>query len=531
VGAAGAVLAVAALILAGSVGWVANDRATRRQLTAVEARKALDESADWLRRRRLPEALSAARRAVAVLPPGGQADPVVQGAAEARLADLELLTRFEDVLLQWISSENGGWNLTRKDELYGRIFRESGLDVDALSVAEAGERIRGRTAPVELAAALDEWYFVRRYKPAPGEDYGRSPAVAARWKHLLRVARAADPDGWRTRLREALEQEDWGAMADLASQEEAAHQFSPTVMRLFHALDRGAKSVRPAVTLLRRAQRHHPDDFWINLELAGSLRALGPSGQKEAIGFARVAVALRPQCCRAHYTLGDVLLDQGDRDGAIAEFQEALRLEEDSSIARVGLRAAQHLAELEGRFPGILEGKALPKDAGDCLDCALFCQLHRQLYAAAVRLYRQGFAAQPALAEDPQAGHRYNAACAAALAGCGRGNDANGIDDKERASLRRQALDWLRADLAAYRGLLEREPDKAGPLVRERMQHRQQDQDFDDVRGAEALARLPEAERPAWQQLWADVQDTLARAEKALLSGSWHSVSRCHAEG
>jgi hypothetical protein len=33
------------------------------------------------------------------------------------------------------------------------------------------------------------------------------------------------------------------------------------------------------------------------------------------------------------------------------------------------------------------------------------------------------------------------------------------------------------------------------------------------VRGPEALARLPEAERLAWQKLWADMADTLARAE------------------
>jgi hypothetical protein len=36
--------------------------------------------------------------------------------------------------------------------------------------------------------------------------------------------------------------------------------------------------------------------------------------------------------------------------------------------------------------------------------------------------------------------------------------------------------------------------------------------DFAGVRGPEALAWLPEAERQAWQKLWADVADTLARA-------------------
>jgi hypothetical protein len=34
------------------------------------------------------------------------------------------------------------------------------------------------------------------------------------------------------------------------------------------------------------------------------------------------------------------------------------------------------------------------------------------------------------------------------------------------------------------------------------------------VRGAEALARLPGAERQPWQQLWDDVADTLKRAQQ-----------------
>jgi hypothetical protein len=38
------------------------------------------------------------------------------------------------------------------------------------------------------------------------------------------------------------------------------------------------------------------------------------------------------------------------------------------------------------------------------------------------------------------------------------------------------------------------------------------DTPFARVRGPEALAWLPAAERQAWQKLWVDVADTLARA-------------------
>jgi hypothetical protein len=66
--------------------------------------------------------------------------------------------------------------------------------------------------------------------------------------------------------------------------------------------------------------------------------------------------------------------------------------------------------------------------------------------------------------------------------------------------------------LAASRQALEKEPDKAGPTVHKRMRHCQQNPDFAGVRGPEALAKLPEAERQDWQKLWADVADMLARA-------------------
>jgi serine/threonine-protein kinase len=164
-------------------------------------------------------------------------------------------------------------------------------------------------------------------------------------------------------------------------------------------------------------------------------------------------------------------------------------------------------------LPKLLKGEIKPADVSERLGLAEMCQLPcKSLYGAAARFYTAAFAEQPKLADDLQNQSRYSAACAAALAGCGQGKDADQTDDKERARLRGQALEWLRADLAAYRRLLDQEPDKAGPLVRERMRHWQQDNDCAGVRGPEALAKLPEAERQDWQKLWADVADVLARA-------------------
>ena len=138
--------------------------------------------------------------------------------------------------------------------------------------------------------------------------------------------------------------------------------------------------------------------------------------------------------------------------------------------------------------------------------------MSKKRYAAAARFYADAFAAESNLIGDQPSDHRYNAACASALAGSGQGEDAKSLDDKERASLRAQARDWLRADLAAWRRLLEKEPAKARADLAPQMQHWLNDPDFAGVRGVEALGRLPAAERPDWQKLWQEVEELRQRA-------------------
>ena len=63
--------------------------------------------------------------------------------------------------------------------------------------------------------------------------------------------------------------------------------------------------------------------------------------------------------------------------------------------------------------------------------------------------------------------------------------------------------------------IFQKGPDKArsAAWVTNSLQHLLVDPDFAGVRGPEALAKLPEAERQPWQQLWGDVAATLARAQ------------------
>jgi hypothetical protein len=179
--------------------------------------------------------------------------------------------------------------------------------------------------------------------------------------------------------------------------------------------------------------------------------------------------------------------------------------------------AAEHFRRLDEADPVYPPGIPRPP-ADEAAECDWVLPLvweHFKLqgrYAAAARWYAEAFTAHPHLPAGPSTKHRYHAACAAAMAGCGRGRDAAGLDEAARAGFRRQALGWLRAELEARRRLLEEEPQTARLTVARDMQYWLEDPQFAGVRDPNALARLPQAERQAWQRLWADVADALARA-------------------
>jgi tetratricopeptide (TPR) repeat protein len=282
--------------------------------------------------------------------------------------------------------------------------------------------------------------------------------------------------------------------------------------------------------------------------------ALKANGQlDEAITAFREAVSLKKDYADAHNDLGTALYDKDQLDEALAAFRQAIQYKKDFPEAHCNMgqvlmqkgefgealvelrrghelgsrmpnwrypsaqwiQECERLIELDGKLPGILQGDIRPASPAECIELADLCS-RKRLPRAEAGFYKEAFAGQPKLADDLDAEHRYNAACAAALAGCGKGQDAGQIDDTERARLRRQALDWLRADLQAWGRRLDREPDKV-PKVVERMHHWLTDTDFAGVRGAEALARLPAAEREPWQSLWNDIADTLVRAEATKL--------------
>ena len=77
-----------------------------------------------------------------------------------------------------------------------------------------------------------------------------------------------------------------------------------------------------------------------------------------------------------------------------------------------------------------LRGEYQPADNNERLALIGVCEFENR-QAQLARLWSDAFAADPSLA----AGHRYNAACAAALAGCGNGADAANLSDVQPRSM------------------------------------------------------------------------------------------------
>ena len=226
------------------------------------------------------------------------------------------------------------------------------------------------------------------------------------------------------------------------------------------------------------------------------------------------AIALDPKDANAYGALGQALLKQG----RFAEAGQNTRRALDLLPARNPLRdvvtqqlhTCERMLALDEKLPALLKGDAQLADNEERFEYGLLCQIKKR-YAAAAGFYTDAFAAEPKLAADLNAQHRYHAACAAALAGTGQGKDAAKLDGKERARHRQQALTWLRADLTAWGELLEKQPDEFRSAVLGYMQHWQQDADFAHVHG-DSLAKLPEAERKKWQKLWDDLEALRQRA-------------------
>jgi serine/threonine-protein kinase len=302
-----------------------------------------------------------------------------------------------------------------------------------------------------------------------------------------------------------------------------------------------------AVAEYRAASRLKPDSASAHNDLGVALFAQGQ--RAEAIAEYREAIRLGHDFAAPHHNLGVAVRAQGKIADAIAEFREAFRLDGDlvgeapfelgATLVRIGrygeaidlyrrlrervrdnprlhqrvtaeLADVEHQAALAARLPAVLHGDDQPKDAAEGLEFA-WVAYHARQFGPSAQLSAESFRVDPALAEDIRARYRYKAACSAALAAAGKGIEEPPLDEPAKAQWRRQALDWLTADLAYGTTLVQAGPPVAKDFVIHVLQGWKADPDLAGIRDEDALDELPETERRAWRDFWAAVEAVIQK--------------------
>ncbi len=261
----------------------------------------------------------------------------------------------------------------------------------------------------------------------------------------------------------------------------------------------------------------------------------------EAIGHYRRALQINPRYAHAHANLGRALQSRCLAEEAIRHFEQALQI--DPKQARVllalgrsfqsasrfaeakaailrclelapqgdplhagalqQLRACERWIALEARLPAVLGGTCKPADADESLQLAELCRM-KKLFAPAIPLYAAAFADSTALAEDMRSSNRYNAACAAALAGASKG-------EPEPLRWRDQARRWLRADLSSWARRLDDGEPASRAIVQRTLTHWLSDPDLASLRETTSPEDRSADERREDLLLWKEVGLVLDR--------------------
>ncbi len=267
-----------------------------------------------------------------------------------------------------------------------------------------------------------------------------------------------------------------------------------------------------AEAVYRQAQQFQPD--FAEARLAQRLVVLLKARRlDEAVALCRGLAQLSPNQPETHAMLNRALIARGRFDQALQAARRAVELSTKGATFPTGvltrfLHETEQCITLDPQLPAYLKGEKKARDAQELMVLLALCWFKQQ-HLGAARLYTHAFTADPRLAQDVTAERRYDAARYAARAAAGEG-DAAGLGESERARWRKQALDWLRADLAGWRERLEGGSDEDRDLARERLRWWKADPALAGLREPQALARLPEDERRAWRALWTDVGALLA---------------------
>jgi tetratricopeptide (TPR) repeat protein len=236
--------------------------------------------------------------------------------------DLSLAERLDAARLQAATIVESNYDFAGGERKYAAAFAGAGFDWEAEDVTALAARVHDSAVREEIVAGLDDWASL-----IPD---------GAHQERLLAVARAADPDRWRDRVRQPQLWRNRGALTKLAVEAAKESELSAQLATvLCRAVRRGGGNALP---LLTAAQARFPQDFWINFDLAGTL--YNARRWDEAAEYYRAALALRPRAIAGYNNLGVALADKGRLDEAIELYERALRIDPTYAQAHINLGIA-----------------------------------------------------------------------------------------------------------------------------------------------------------------------------------------------
>jgi serine/threonine protein kinase/tetratricopeptide (TPR) repeat protein len=498
-------------------------------------------------------ALAALRRADGFVASGTPTDATVADLASARQV-VDELARHTRLIASCAANQRKfaddlnvaeGHPRTQLAMRHREAFKQFGLDpvqgnADEVARAVAASRLRDA-----LLGYLLEWhvhaeyvYKMRQKFPDLVPDSPTAdPIVKDRLVQVVRSARQLS-GGAYARWQDLLDRKNIPGLVAFAASPDGLSFRSQLVNALARDLDH-AKEYSACQTFLRAAVDRYPHDVWLQHDLYINCYSMQPPDWLEglrhmsaasvlwpdsgyfqlqigycydalgsydlAVAAFRKAIVLYTNSAYAHMSLGETLLKKKDPDGAIAAFREAIRLDPKFAHAHFSLGLALYeQKEWEGAITAIREAVRLdPKlpQPHSRLGMALAAAGR---HAEALQVLTATMRQNPDWTDDPRTHLRYNAACCALLSADGKGPNAR---PTERPMLRNQALDFLTAELAAFRKLAATDPK----FTFEKLQHWLVDEDLATIRDPMAIKELPPGEADAWKKLWVDVRELCDR--------------------
>jgi hypothetical protein len=299
---------VVGLVLYG-IWWAERQSAERRHEQAlIEARNndAFKATLD-----RIEAALTAGRVAEAGTL-SGQADRQRDERTPVDLREwYEQLKRDERTVRELDDIFEERWMLSRSDthidserakRRYPLLFQGYGLAVGTEPAAATVGKLRQSVIAAALSSAITEWFFVDPKYPG-----------------LLAVVDLLDPEPVRTALRAAVFAADGDRIAKLCKTVDGS-QLSP-------AFAIGLSNYADVAQILNAAWTAHPDSFPLAMTLFSQWVQTGLPG-KDAVGWCRTAIALRPNNPLPHYYYGILLgrLEPPDTANAVNELRRTIQL-------------------------------------------------------------------------------------------------------------------------------------------------------------------------------------------------------------